>query len=82
MGAFTRSGINHMLPVINVVGNTALARQKDPTDIAPLKTVWSVCHGRAVSLSTFMTGNKWLISDCVNAPYVHIILGGHTWWTL
>ncbi len=25
-GAFTRSGINHLLPVINVVGNTALAR--------------------------------------------------------
>ena len=37
MGVFTRSGINHLLPVINVVGNSALARQKDPTDIAPLK---------------------------------------------
>ena len=37
MGAFTRSGISHLLPVINAVGNTALARQKDPTDIAPLK---------------------------------------------
>ncbi len=33
MGAFTRSGINHLLPVINVVGKTALAQQKDPTDI-------------------------------------------------
>ncbi len=67
-GTFTRSGMNHLLPVINVVANTALALQKDPTDIAPLKTMWSFCRGRAVSLETFMTGNKWLISDCVNAP--------------
>ncbi len=37
LGAFTRSGINHLLPVINVVGNTALARQKDPTDISEVK---------------------------------------------
>ncbi len=36
MGAFTRLGVNHLLPVINVVGMTATARQKDPTDIAPL----------------------------------------------
>ncbi len=68
MGAFTRSGINHLLPVINVVGNTTLARQKDPTNIAPLKIVCPSYRGRAVSLSTFMTGNKWLISDRVNAP--------------
>ncbi len=33
------------------------------------KTVWSFCRGRAVSLSTFMAGNKWLISDRVNAPF-------------
>ena len=54
---------------LNVVGNNALARQKDPTDLAPLKTSWSFCRGRAaVFLSTFMPGNKWLISDRVNAP--------------
>ncbi len=59
-----------MLPVINVVGNSALTRQKGPNHIAPLKAVWSFCCGREVSLSTFMTGNKWLISDRVNAPLV------------
>ncbi len=72
MGAFTRSGVSHLLPVINVVGNTALVRQKDPTHIARLKIVWSFCRSRAVSLSTFMTGNKWFISDRVNAPYYYI----------
>ena len=68
MGAFTLSGINHLLPVINVVGYIVLARQKDPTDLAPLKTVWSFCRGRAVLPTTFMTGKKWPISDRVNAP--------------
>ena len=37
---------NDVTLVINVVGNTALARQKDPTDIAPLKTVWFFLSGR------------------------------------
>ncbi len=68
LGAFKRPGINHLLPAINVVGNSALARQKDPTDMAPLKTMWSFCCGKAISLSKFMTGNKWLISVRVNAP--------------
>ena len=70
MGTFKRPGINHLLPAINVVGNSALARQKDPTDMAPLKTMWSFCCGKAISLSKFMTGNKWLISVRVNAPIV------------
>ena len=52
------------------VGNNALVRQNSPTDMAQLKTVWSFCPSRAESLSTFMTGNKWLISDLVNAPIV------------
>ncbi len=71
-GVFTRSGLNHLIPVINVVGNTTLARQKYPTDIAPLKTLCSFCRGRAVLPTTFMTGNKWLISDRVNAPCIRL----------
>ncbi len=34
-----------IIPVINVVGNTALVRQKDPTDIAPLKLCGSFAMG-------------------------------------
>ncbi len=49
---------DHLLPVINVVGNTAPARQEDPTDIAPLKRCDPFALVGQLSLSIFMTGNK------------------------
>ena len=36
MGAFTRSDISHLLPVINVESDTAIPRQKDHTALAEL----------------------------------------------
>ena len=36
MGAFTRSDISHLLPVINFESDTALPRQKDHTALAEL----------------------------------------------
>ncbi len=57
-GAFTQSDISHFLPVINVVGNTTLPRQKDHTVLNGAMSVGSFCRTRAVLPTTFMTGNK------------------------
>ena len=57
-GAFTRSDISHLLPVINVESDNAIPRKKDHTVFSAAMSVGSFCRARAVFPTTFMTGNK------------------------